>query len=106
MTAPVTDLPVFATVEQRRTALRALAVAAEDLPPVVVRAKLYAWADRSLSNADRDRAWHDLVDAVETADALDRGELLPRDVAAGAPYLAAQVAEDDVQKALDGLVAS
>jgi hypothetical protein len=106
MTAPVTDLPVFATVEQRRTALRMLAVAAEDLPPVVVRAKLNAWADRSLSNTDRDRAWHDLVDAVETADALHRGELLPRDVAAGAPYLAVQVAEDDVQRALDGLVAS
>jgi hypothetical protein len=101
----VTDLPVFATVEQRRTALRMLAVAAEDLPPVVVRAKVWEWADRSLSNADRDRAWHDLIDAVETADALHRGELLPRDVAAGAPYLAGQVVEDDVRRALDGLVA-
>jgi hypothetical protein len=36
---------------------------------------------------------------------LHRGELLPREVAAGAPYLAAQVAEDDVRRALDGLVA-
>jgi hypothetical protein len=104
MTATAVDLPVFATAEQRRTALRMLSVAAEDLPPVVVRAKVWEWADRSLGSADRDRAWHDLIDAVETADALHRGELLPRDVAAGAPYLAAQVAEDDVQRALAGLV--
>jgi hypothetical protein len=90
-------------VTDRRAALRALAVAVEDIDRQTIQKKLYAWADRSLSNADRDRAWHDLVDAVETADALDRGELLPRDVAAGAPHLAAQVVEDDVQKALDGL---
>jgi hypothetical protein len=104
MTATVTDLPVFATVEARRTALRTLAEIAEDLPPVVVRAKVWEWADRALSTADRDRAWHDLVDAVETADALHRGELLPRDVAPGNPSLAREVLEADVERALAGLV--
>lgn len=106
-------LPVFSTVEQRREALRSLAQHVVDCEQVdvpvfgpQVHAQVYDAADRTLSSADRHALWRELLDKVCIADELLHGRILPREIAPGAPHLARQIAEDDIARALDGLVAT
>ncbi|MCU1592460.1 MAG: hypothetical protein JWP11_3716 [Frankiales bacterium] len=98
------------TADDRRNALRKLALTAEDEPEHLLSIAVAAIADRDLTPTTRAAAWDDLLDAVSLLTGLDDRSVDPRLIAPGAnPHSAFTVAREvldlDIARALVALVA-